>query len=116
MALTLGGMFAEARRLLSDDDKTRYTDADLASALNDALLQVRAKRPDAFTGIGLRNPVPQFIETDLAETFPIDQVFYPPVLYYLVGICETREDTYGNDARAVSLTNKFVAQLLKAAS
>lgn len=116
MALTLGGMFAEARRILNDDDKVRYTDADLVAAFNDALLQVRAKRPDAFTTIGFRAPVPQYLETDLSSAFPLDQIFYPPILFYVCGRSELREDTFTNDDRAVVLSNKFVSQLLKVAS
>ena len=116
MALTLDGMFTEARRLLSDDDKTRYTDADLVAAFNDALLQIRAKRPDAFVRVGLRVPVPQFTVGEISKTFPLDQIFYPPVLFYVVGRSEIREDTFGNDARATALTTKFTAQLLSVSS
>ena len=117
MALTLGGLFAEARRILSDDDGVRYTDADLVAAFNDALLQARAKRPDAFFILGLRNQVPQYVMPgDEDALFPLDQVFYPAFLFYICGRSELREDTFSNEGRAVVLSNKFVSQLLQIAS
>jgi hypothetical protein len=113
MALTIGGLFTEARRILNDDDAVRYTDADLAAAFNDALLQTRAKRPDAFLALGLRVPVPQFAMPDDQDTaFPISEVFYPAFLFYCVGRSEIKEDTFTNQDRAVVLMNKFASQLL----
>lgn len=117
MALTLGGLFAEARRILSDDDKVRYLDADLVAAFNDALLQTRAKRPDAFLRLGLRVAVPQYVmPADAAKPFPLDEIFYPAFLFYICGRSELREDTFSNEGRAVVLANKFVSQLLQVAS
>lgn len=113
MALTLGGLFTEARRILSDDDKIRYTDADLVAAFNDALLQVRAKRPDAFVALGLRAPVPQYTAGDLGVAFPLDQMFYTPIMFYVIGFSEAHEDTFSNEGRAVVFMNKFVSGLLK---
>lgn len=120
MALTIGGLLSEARALLQDvssvDGPTRYSDADLVAAFNDALLQIRAKRPDAFLSLGLQTAVPQYTSSDLADTFPVDPVFYPACLFYVVGRSELREDTFSDDGRAIALANKFVSQLLQAAS
>jgi hypothetical protein len=117
MALTIGGLLIEARRILSDDDKVRYTDADLIAAFNDALLQARAKRPDVFLDMGLRNAVPQYtMPGDALTTFPLDPGLYPAFLYYVVGRSELRDDTYTQDSRAVTLANKFVSQLLQVVS
>lgn len=121
MAYTIGELLVEARGLLSDvtpvDGDTRYSDTDLVNAFNDALLQVRAKRPDAFLDMGLRNPVPRYsMPGDDDTVFPLDPAFYPAILYYIVGRSELREDTFADDGRATVMMNKFVSQLLQIAS
>lgn len=113
MALTIGGLFVEARRILNDDSGVRFTDADLVAAFNDAMEQARAKRPDAFITIGLRVSVPVYaMPADSGTTFPLDGMFYPAFLYYVVGRSELREDTFTSEGRAVVLMNKFVSQLV----
>lgn len=123
MALTLAGLILEARGILSDTQgapTTRYSDADLIAAFNDAMQQARAKRPDLFLDIGLRNAIPQYATSDLTSTplapFPLDGSVYPAFLFYVCGRSELREDTFSDDARAVTLMNKFVAQILKVES
>lgn len=120
MTLTIGQVLAEARGILNDTTPItglRYTDADLIAAFNDALIQARAKRPDVFLDMGLRNIVPRYVMPDDTDVvFPIDQMYYPAVLFYVVGRSEIREDTFANDSRAVVLMNKFVSQLLQVAS
>lgn len=122
MAFTIGGLLLEARGLLTDtvptvDGDTRYSDADLIAAFNDALIQARSKRPDAFIDMGMRNTVPQYaMPEDTATAFPLDSTFYPAFLFYIVGRTELREDTFSNDGRAVTLMNRFVSQLLQVAS
>jgi hypothetical protein len=121
MALTIGGLLGEARILLSDvipiEGQPRYYDADLVMAFNDALLQVRSKRPDLFLGMGLRNAVPQYkMPGDSDTAFPVDPMYYTTFLYYVVGRAELRDDTFTEDSRAALLLNKFVSQLLQVAS
>lgn len=121
MAYTIGGLLTEARGLLSDTTAggtvVRYADTDLIAAFNDALVQARAKRPDLFLDIGLRNPVPQYaMPADAATAFPLDYGFYPAFLFYVVGRSELREDTFSDDNRAVTMMNKFISQLMQVAS
>lgn len=121
MSRTVGGLIIEARQLLNDErpisGEMRFPDADLVSALNEAILQVRAKRPDAFLGYGLRKPVPVYaLPADAATIFPIEDMFYSPLLFYVVGRSELTEDTFSDDSRAVTLMSKFTAQLLRVSS
>jgi hypothetical protein len=122
MSLTIGGLLTEARTILQDvvatsGGVTRYSDADLVAAFNDALLQARGKRPDIFLDMGLRSVVPQYaMPADAATAFPIDPIYYPAFLYYVVGRSELREDTFSDDSRAVTLMNKFASQLLQVGS
>jgi hypothetical protein len=121
MARTVGGLVAEARQLLNDEipisGEPRYTDEALVAPLNEGLLQVRTKRPDAFLRYGLRKTLPVYQLPDDANTaFPIDDQFYSALLFYVVGRSELTEDTFSDDGRAVTLMTKFVSQLLKVAS
>jgi hypothetical protein len=115
---TVGGLLAEARGLLNDvlpiSGEPRFTDSDLVEILNEALLQVRAKRPDAWLTFGLRRSVPRYVMPDAASSvFPIEDQFYSPILFYVVGRAELVEDTFADNGRAITMIGKFTAQLLK---
>ena len=117
MAITLGGMLLEARNILNDatppTGTTRYTDSELIAAFNDAMLQARSKRPDVFLAMGLRNTVPQYaMPNDNTTVFPLDTIYYPAFLMYVVGRAELKEDTFADNNRAVTLMNKFLGQLM----
>lgn len=114
---TLGSLVAEARTLLNDKVTTsggvyRYSDGEIFEALNGFLAEVRYKRPDLFLGIGLRNALPVYeAGVDMSALFPLDPQAYQAGLYYVVGRCELREDTFSEDSRAVTLMNKAISQL-----
>jgi hypothetical protein len=119
---TLGTLVAEARTLLNDKIPTsggayRYTDGEIFEALNGFLAEVRYKRPDLFLTIGLRNPLPVYdAGLDMGLLFPLDIQAYQAGLYYVVGRCELREDTFSEDSRAVTLMNKSISQLTSVVS
>jgi hypothetical protein len=118
---TIGRMLLDARAILNDvvpiTGSMRYSDEDLIQAFNSALAEVRAKRPDAFLAMGLRIDVPRFVmPADTTELFPLDQIFYPLCVNYIVGKSELREDEFAAEGRAVALLNKFVTGLLQVAS
>jgi hypothetical protein len=115
---TFRTLLAEARTLLQDSvptqgGQTRNSDDELMQAVNGALAEVRTKRPDLYLPLGLRNPVPLYsASTDLDQPFPLDLSVYTPFVYYVAGRTELREDTFGNDERAVTLLNKFLTQIM----
>lgn len=116
---TVGDVLNEARTLLQDkapDGELRYSDAELLEAFNGFMAEVRAKRPDLFLTLGLRNPVPRFLTSQLTAAFPLDMIAYDAFVYYVVGRCEMREDTFTEDSRAVVMSNKAISQLLQVAS
>jgi hypothetical protein len=118
---TIGQVLADARVLLNDtvpiSGSVRYSDEDLIGAFNTALLEARAKRPDAFLAMGLRGALPQYkLPDDVAVEFPLDQIFFPLFVYYVVGKSELRDDEFQAEGRAVALLNKFVTGLLQVAS
>ena len=121
MSRTVGTLVAEARQLLNDtipiSGAPRFTDAQLVAALNECLLQVRAKRPDAWLGFGLRTSLPVYVlPTDNVTPLPIEDQFYSAMLFYVVGRSELIEDTFSEDSRAVTMMSKFTTMLLKVAS
>jgi len=117
---TVGQLLLDARAVLNDTvpitGSTRYSDTDLFQAFNAALFEARAKRPDAFLEMGLRIDVPSFGPGDELQLFPLDQIFYPLFLNYIVGKSELREDEFAAEGRAVAMLNKFVTGLLQVAS
>jgi len=115
---TIGRMLLDARTLLNDtvpiSGSVRYTDEDLIQAFNSALLEIRSKRPDAFLASGLRIVVPQFLmPDDQGMEFPLNQIFYPACVNYLVGKAELRDDEFQQDSKSVLLLNKFVTDLVQ---
>jgi hypothetical protein len=115
---TVGGLLHEARGLLNDlvpiSGAPRFTDSDLVEILNEALLEVRAKRPDAWLTYGLRKSIPSYTMPAAASTvLPIEDQFYSPLIYYVVGRAELVEDTFADNGRAITLVGKFNSLLLK---
>lgn len=118
---TIAMAVAQARTLLQDVQGMpayRYLDQDLLDAFNDAMVEARGKRPDLFLDYGLRTSLPLYTPADLTGStpFPIDEQVFSAFVYYIVGRCEMREDTFADNSRAVALSNKFVSQLLAVAS
>lgn len=119
MPRTIGSVLQEARVLLSDTralPTLRYTDDELMQAFNGFMVETRAKRPDLFLSWGLRRPVPYYDTTDMVQFFPLDESVYDAFVYYVVGRCEAREDSFSEDSRAATLMNKAISQLLKVES
>src|SRR5262245_47221675 len=115
---TIGELFDAARAILNDVSSiagpVRYSDADLMRAFNQGLLEARGRRPDAFLGMGLRTSVPMYAAPDdLAAPFPLDQIFYPLFVYFVVGWSELREVEFTADRKAVVLNNRFPTGLIQ---
>ena len=109
MARTIANAFTAARRILQDMDGDRYSDEALFVAFNQAMTEVRAKRPDLFLTIGLRAGIPVY--DDAAADFPIDEMYFQSVVYYVAGMIDMGESVNGDNGRAVALMNKFASQL-----
>lgn len=117
MAWTLGDIETQARNILNDTVQEsgafRYSPQEIYDAFNDALVQTRAKRPDAFLAMGLRNLVPQYsAATDATVPFPLDLIYFPAFLFYVCGRCELKEDTFSDDKRSITLMKTFTQMLL----
>jgi len=109
---TAADVISDARAILQDTDSQlyRYSTEDLVQYLNTALLEAKKLRPDLFLDyIGL--DVPNFTTSNLDGDFPIDEMYYSPCVFYVVGFAELRDDEFTVDARAATLMNQFVAKL-----
>jgi len=117
MAKTVSDAITEARVLLHDTDPQlfRYSTPELLSYLNNALLETRRLRPDLFRAY-IGQPVPSYADgDDLSVAFPIDEMFFPQVVFYITGSAELRDDEFTVDARAATLLNQFAAKMLTVA-
>jgi hypothetical protein len=117
---TIGDYIKEARVLLQDTrDPFRYTDAEMVSQLNVGLMEARRLRADLFLPAF---EVPVFSETGNTEgaidntakalPVPMDIMYRSPLLYYLVGKMQLRDEENTTDSRAAALIAKFTQQML----
>ena len=109
-------MAVDVRRMLQDDDGVRYTNADLASEFTHAVQRLRYMRPDAFLGM-YGTDLPEYDETNITGavgiSFPVDSQFVTPVVDYVVGRLELRDDEFVNDGRAATLLQNFSIAVLR---
>lgn len=112
---TIKDYITSARILLQDtvDMPYRYADADFQLALDLALDEAFRIRPDLFIKVAVTSMVGADIET--AEP-PIPRGYQSAFLYYITGHVQLRDDEATTDARASTLLNKFIAQLLTTAA
>lgn len=123
MAKTYQSILDEARVLLQDTDPLpdyRYLDEVLIAKLNRALQELARLRPDAYdlfytdvvVGLGGSLNVPEVTTGNLSTTFPLDLMFYTPVVYFVVGSAELVDDEYTNDGRVSALMSQFRTMLV----
>ena len=109
---TIGEYLKESRRLLQDEIVPyRYPDIDLVEALNLCLMEVRRTRPDLLLP---RFDIPEIDPLLFAPTDPVtfEPMYRTAVVYYMVGRMQLRDDENTQDARAASLLNKFLSNML----
>lgn len=107
---TLQDVIDEARVILQDSAKTRYTDADLTKICNYAIFEAYRIRPDLnFANIG---SAPSALL--IGGTFPLPPQYEPVVSNYIAGRAEIRDDEYSVDGRAAALIGMFKASLVGA--
>lgn len=110
---TANDAITESRFILQDTvEPYRYPTADLIRYLNNGLYALKRLRPDAFLGYYNRD-LPQFSDTpvSLAEKLPFATIFFDPIVMYMSGFAELRDDEFTVDQRAGILLQSFAAQL-----
>lgn len=115
MARTLTQVFADVRDILQDskpnrNGEYRYPDAQLARHLNSAYTELKRIRPDAWLSY-VGQPLPFLDSTtdpiDTSGELPVDDIFYVPIVNFMSGFAELRDDTFTVDSRAALLLQQF---------
>jgi hypothetical protein len=105
---------AESRTLLQDVIAPyRYADADLLSTLNMALQTSYRLRADLFLG-SASSAIPSFVVNDTTAV-PMDPMYRAPIVHFMVGHAQLRDEEDTQDSRAVALMNDFKGSLLSVA-
>lgn len=98
----VGDLLEQVRTLLQDVDNTsghyRYSTDSIITNLNQGLLDLFRIRPDLFLEVGFK--VPQYTVDQLDQTISVEQQYMPPLVMYVVGLTQARDDEQTQDARA----------------
>jgi hypothetical protein len=111
---TVAQYLTEARRLLQDQNTPyRYPDVDLVDAINIGLQEARRLRADLFIP---QDFVVPYLDTsgtlDTTAQVPLDVMYRPALVFYIVGRAQIRDDEATTDARSSAFIQKFISQLL----
>lgn len=124
MAWTIKDAIDTARDHIQDarEGNYRHSDEKLIRYFNQAMSDARKLRPDLFlpnitenfnfytvADLGdpdaLPDPIPS---TD----FPLDLMYFTPVVEYVTGLVGLGDDEFAQDGRAISLLNRFSQKLI----
>ena len=107
---TLDTFLTSVRELLKDEDAQnyRYSDASLIRTFNYGVAVLRDRRPDAFV---VKEGFTELTESDRDSQLQIPIIFRTPMIYFVVGFTELRDDEFTDDARAVTLISKFESEV-----
>jgi hypothetical protein len=105
---TFQNVIDDARVLLNDSDKTRYSDALLLSFTNQAIAETKRIRPDLFFGT-YSTALSTYI---LSDTFPLSSEYQPYVHDYIIGRSNSIDDEYTLDGRATAFLQRFKSGMI----
>ena len=105
---TIGDIITEVRGILQDRDMSslRYSDEDLYAAFNSSLDELKRLRPDAFFGSAY-DPAVIYSVSDAGTVLPVSPQFFTPMVYFIAGYAELRDDQFTVDGRAAILLSKY---------
>ena len=111
MARTVRQAITTVRGLIQDEGQPfRISNTALASYVSEALGEVRRVRPDLFL-YSQREATPFYTVEDLDKTLPIPDMYFAPLVNYVAGRSDLREDQFTQDGRAMALINAFAVAL-----
>lgn len=106
MAYTMQNVVDRARVPLNDADKATHSDSNLLGYANDAIRELRLKRPDLFFGQYLALPS----DKALGDAFPLDDTMFNPVKDYVTARAESINDASVLEQRAAAYFALFEDQ------
>jgi hypothetical protein len=109
---TVNQYVAYARTLLQDtyDAPYRYSDSDLVLALSLAMQEAKKLRPDLFI-----NKTLQTFTANDATVVVMDEMYRVPLVFYMCGTAQLRDDENVQDQRAAAFLALFNTKLLTVA-
>lgn len=114
MALALvSDYIAQARGLLQDESVPyRYSDASIVENINSGINEAYRMRPDMWINY-FGKALPVYTAATPGATVDVPKGYALPFLYYIVGLCQLRDQEDTSDARASQLLNSFFGALTK---
>lgn len=113
MALETVDKYVSLARVLLQDEivEYRYSDAQLVTALSLALQEAKKLRFDLFLG---QTSLQSFTIADIAATTAVnmDEMYRVPLVYYMCGHVQLRDDEESQDERSVAFFSLFNSKLL----
>lgn len=111
---TVADILWQVRVLLQDTDlssgKYRYADGEIVTNLNQGITDLFRIRPDLFLEQGF--VVPIFNNLSLGQLIGIEEQYISPLIFYVVGLTQARDDEQTQDARAGVFFKTFQQQVL----
>lgn len=106
----VGDVVQQVRTLIQDTDNTassgyRYSTDSIIAALNQCFSELFRIRPDLF--LERNYVVPHFSTGELGDNLGIEAQYVPPVIYYVVGMVQLRDDEQNQDGRALAFLKVF---------
>lgn len=112
---SVGDFLDQVRILLQDVDNSpssgyRYSTDSIILCLNQGMIDLYRMRPDIF--IDRQFIVPQFNTGSLADDLGIELQYVSPLVFYVVGLVQARDDEQTQDARAAAFLQTFKGAVL----
>lgn len=106
---TLGDIITQARILLQDIDRGsgqfRYSTDSMVLDVNQCMIDMYRQRPDIF--LELDFTIPTFDVGDLELQLGIEEQYITAVVFYVVGMVQTRDDEGTQDQRAALFLQRY---------
>lgn len=105
----VGNILGQVRTLIQDVDNSsgqyRYSTDSIVTALNQGVMEMFRIRPDLFLEVDY--VVPTFSVGGLDVDIGIEAQYVPPLIYYVVGLVQVRDDEQTQDTRAATFLKVF---------
>jgi hypothetical protein len=107
--LVVGDLVDQVRTLLQDVDNSsgqyRYSNDSIITNLNSGMLDLYRMRPDLF--LETKFVVPVFSTGNLDASLGIEAQYIPPLVWYVTGLTQARDDETTQDQRAAAFMTTF---------
>ena len=108
---TVKNCIDQVRNILQDEiDPYRYATSQLLEYFNNGQYELKRIRPDVWLG-GYGVDLTLYTESDYDTEIPFASTFFQPMVLFIAGYAELRDDEFTTDARAATLLTAFSRQL-----